>query len=124
MIITDWVNTAAAGLTGFTAAGAALSVAIIGWMTFWRTTARLIPSNLSIPVLGPICRVLNMVCRILGIDVANIADIKRNGWKFTIITKEQYTANKVVAAAVVPEAIVENPQPPATEVKESKDELS
>ncbi len=111
MVITEYVNNAAVGLTGFTAAGAALSTAIIGWVMFWTRMAKLIPTEWKNPFLGHMFKILNLICRILGFDWPDIAKIQ--WWPFRIITRAELTATQVVAAAVIPAAIETNPQPPA-----------
>jgi len=112
MLIIDWINNAAEAITGVTVAGTALSTSIIAWIVFWTRMAKLIPTEWNNPFLAIIFRTLNLLCRILGFDWPDIAKID---WKnMRVITKQELTANQVVAAAVVPEAIVENPQPPAT----------
>jgi len=118
MIITETVNSVADSLTGFTAAGAALSTAIIGWVLFWTRMAKLIPTEWPNPVLRTIFRVLNLTCRIFGLDWPNIAQVQFK--PFRVVTHAELTATKVVNAAVVPEAVIDNPPPPAAPTEEVK----
>lgn len=111
MFITNFVNKIAENLSGLTAAGSALSTAIIGWVMFWRSTARLIPTEWKNPVLGGIFKMLHTVCTILGLDLPDIAKIDWH--RRRIITKGELVATQVVNAAVIPSAVVENPSPPA-----------
>ena len=118
MILTEWVNHLAVGLTGLTEAGTALSVAIVGWVMFWTRTAKLIPTEWSNPYIASFFQSLNLVCRILGLDFPDIAQID---WKhFRIVTKSELTASKIVEAKVVPEAVIDNPPPPAAPDSEVK----
>jgi len=116
MIITDFVNKIAENLSGLTAAGTALSTAIIGWVMFWRSTARLIPTEWKNYYVDAFFKSLYTMCKILGFD---FPDIARIDWKhMRIITRAELTATQVVAAAVIPEVVQENPQPPAADLTE------
>lgn len=111
MMITDLVNGIAEGLTGFVTAGAALSASIALWLAFWTRTAKLIPTEFKNPYLRTIFTVMNLFCRCLGLDVSDIAKIQLR--PFRIVTRQELMASQVVNAAVVPEAVKENPPAPA-----------
>ena len=116
MLITDYVNSVSTGLSGLTVAGTALSTAIIGWIMFWRSTAKLIPTEFANPYLAVIFRALNLVCKILGLDIPDIA--KFDWHNMRIVTKSEVVATKIVNAVVIPASVVENPPPPAAPLEE------
>lgn len=111
MFITHFINHIANGVSGFTDAGTALMAAGAAWVLFWTRLAKLIPTQMQNPYLQTACQILNLFCRIMGADWADIAKIQ---WKpFRIITKQELLASQVVNASVVTEAKVEDPAPPA-----------
>lgn len=111
MLITDTVNGVAGNITGFTTAGSALSTAIIGWVMFWRSTARLIPTEWKNKYVARFFKILNIICKCLGFDFPDIAQIDWKHWR--IVTRTELTATKVVQAAVEPESVKADPPPPA-----------
>ena len=110
-MITDFVNKIAEGLQGLTVAGTALSTAIIGCVMFWRSTAKLIPTEWKNPVIDRIFKTIHLIARCLGADFPDIAYID---WRhFRVVTRAELMATKVVNAAVIPQAVIVNPPPPA-----------
>lgn len=118
MIITEWVNNIATGLTGLTVAGTALSTAIIGWLVFWNKMAKLVPTEVENPYLKKFFRLANLFCRVLALDIPDIAFID---WKnMRIVTKAEFIASQIVSEAVKPAAAVVNPAPPAVKIKRKR----
>lgn len=118
MIVTDFVNDISKNIDGLTEAGTALSTSIIGWVMFWRATAKLIPTEWKNPFMRWVFGALNLIAKCLGLDFPDIAKVD---WKhFRIVTKQEVMATKVVNAAVVAEAVIENPPPPAVQDVEHK----
>lgn len=110
-MITNFINGIATGLTGLTVAGTALSTAIIGWIMFWGRMAKLVPTEFSNPYLAVAFRTINIFCRIMALDIPDIAKID---WKhMRIVTKSEVIATQIVNAAVIPSAVIDNPAPPA-----------